>query len=150
MPLWEDFCNALTQPHFDYTCQTWFPNLTKALSNKCSVYFVWTRIIRVHLETKEFKDYNWLPINERENQCICVGVYNFFNNTSPSYMSDIFMPSNETHPKFHVPLRKTNMGQNALSFTGPNLWNSLPIDVKLAKNRNVFKHKMKSNYFDSL
>ena len=27
-------CNALIQPHFDYACQAWLPNLTKALSKK--------------------------------------------------------------------------------------------------------------------
>ena len=27
-------CNALIQPHFDYACSAWFPNLNKALKNK--------------------------------------------------------------------------------------------------------------------
>ena len=27
-------CNALIQPHFDYTSQAWYPNLTKTLSIK--------------------------------------------------------------------------------------------------------------------
>ena len=28
------FCNALIQPHFDYTCSAWYPNLTKKLKNR--------------------------------------------------------------------------------------------------------------------
>ena len=28
------FCNALIQPHFDYPCSAWFPNLSKKLKNK--------------------------------------------------------------------------------------------------------------------
>ena len=27
-------CNALIQPHFDYACSAWYPNLTKKLKNK--------------------------------------------------------------------------------------------------------------------
>ena len=28
------FCNALIQPHFDYACSVWFPNLSKKLKNR--------------------------------------------------------------------------------------------------------------------
>ena len=27
-------CNALVQPHFDYACSAWYPNLTKKLKNR--------------------------------------------------------------------------------------------------------------------
>ena len=27
-------CNALVQPHFDYGCTAWYPNLNKKLENK--------------------------------------------------------------------------------------------------------------------
>ena len=27
-------CNALIQPHFDYACSAWYPNLTKKLKNR--------------------------------------------------------------------------------------------------------------------
>ena len=26
-------CNALIQPHFDYACSAWYPNLSKKLKN---------------------------------------------------------------------------------------------------------------------
>ncbi len=42
------------------------------------------------------------------------------------------------------------MGQNAISYIGPKLWNKLPIDIKLIKTRNGFKHKIKSTYFETL
>ena len=77
-PLRRLLCNALIQPHFDYACQTWFPNLTKALSNKiqCAqnkcIRFCLNLNNRAHLDKKEFKDINWLPINERVNQRVCV------------------------------------------------------------------------------
>ena len=27
-------CNALIQPHFDYACSVWYPNLTKKLKHR--------------------------------------------------------------------------------------------------------------------
>ena len=27
-------CDSLIQPHFDYTCSAWYPNLTKKLKNE--------------------------------------------------------------------------------------------------------------------
>ena len=111
---------------------------------------------RAHLDKKEFKDINWLPVKERVNQRICVTAYNLFTGTSTMYMSDIFIPyetsqctRNSMH-RFLVPMRKTNMGQNSLSYLGPKLWNNLPCDTKLSKSRNIFKHQLKSAYFDML
>ena len=88
-------CNALIQPHFDYASQTWLPNLTKALSNKiqCAqnkcIRFSLQLENRAHLDKKEFQEINWLPVNERMRQRICVLGYNFFNNTL--YMANIFI-----------------------------------------------------------
>ena len=30
-------CNALNQPHFDYACAAWYPNLTKKIKDKLQV-----------------------------------------------------------------------------------------------------------------
>lgn len=121
--------------------------------NKC-LRFCLNLDNRAHLDKIQFKEINWLPVNERVNQRMCVLAFNYFNNTSPLYMSEIFIPMNErkhtrnSQNRFIIPFRKTNTGQNALSYTGTKLWNALPIDVKLAKNRNALKHKMKTKYFD--
>ena len=31
-------CNAIIQPHFDYTCSAWYPNLTQKLKKKLQSY----------------------------------------------------------------------------------------------------------------
>ena len=31
LELWQLLCNAIIQPHFDYTCSAWYPNLTQKL-----------------------------------------------------------------------------------------------------------------------
>ena len=154
-------CNALIQPHFDYACQAWFPNLNKSLSmkiqsaqNKCIRYCL-NLNNQKHLTKKDFQVINWLPTSERVNQRICVNAYKSFNNMCPSYMSDIFVPLNAVRitrysvHNFKVPFKRTDTGQNALSYVGPKLWNKLPIEMKILQNTNAFKHKIKEAFLNS-
>ena len=62
-------CNALIQPHFDYACSVWYPNLNKkfktklqTLQNKC-VRFCLQLDNKAHAGITEFKQINWLPVN---------------------------------------------------------------------------------------
>ena len=54
-------CNALIQPHFDYACSVWYPNLNKkfktklqTLQSKC-VRFCLQLDNRAHVRITEFK-----------------------------------------------------------------------------------------------
>ena len=42
------------------------------------------------------------------------------------------------------------MGQSAISYIGPKIWNNLPSECKLEDNPNKFKHKMKEEFFKCL
>ena len=42
------------------------------------------------------------------------------------------------------------MGQSAISYIGPKIWNNLPSECKLEDNTNKFKHKMKEEFFKCL
>jgi len=152
-------CNALIQPHFDYACQAWFPNLTQSLSTK--IQCAQNKCIRLclnldsytHLDKKHFKTINWLPTQERVNQRICVNVFKYFNQTAPTYMSDIFIPqktvinTRNSMYRLKTQIRRSNMGQNSLSCSGPKLWNILPNEIKSSKSTNSFKHKLKNKFF---
>ena len=46
--------------------------------------------------------------------------------------------------KLKIPFRMTNMGQKAVSFVVPSLWNSLPKLIKKPDNLNTFKHNVKN------
>ena len=51
-------------------------------------------------------------------------------------------------PKLKIPFRKTNIGQKAISFVGPSLWNSLPEVIKKPDNVITFKHNVKNYYLN--
>ena len=70
-------CNALIQPHFGYACSAWYPNLNIRLKlklqipqNKCSCFCL-NLNNRAHIGLTAFEKTNWLPINDRFEQCIC-------------------------------------------------------------------------------
>ena len=84
-------CNALIQPHFDYACSTWYPNLTKILKNriqtsqkKC-ISFCLELDNMTHISHKEFEILNWLPATESFNQCINSIVFKYVNNQCPKW-----------------------------------------------------------------
>ena len=90
-------CNALIQPHFDYACSVWYPNLNKklktklqTLQNKC-VRFCHQLYNKAHVGITEFKQINWLPVNYRFRQCLAANVFKFFDDKCPLYMKDVFV-----------------------------------------------------------
>jgi len=155
-------CNALVQPHFDYACSAWYPNLTQSLSkklqttqNKC-IRFCLQLGNRSHIGTTEFKQINWLPINERFSQCVCSTIFKFFNNNCPAYMKEMFstyrQDNNTRNAKLRLcqPYRKTNKGQKGLSYLGPSIWNKIDAECKSIANLNTFKHSIKMIFFNEL
>ena len=161
-PLRRMLCNALIQPHFDYACSAWYPNLNKKLTkkiqiaqNKC-IRFCLYMGNRTHIGIKEFKQINWLPTRERFEQCVCVGAYKFFNNSTPSYMSDAFKPINSTRTTrrslfgLQQPTKSKTLGQKGLSYLGPKFWNPLSSQIKSSKTANSFKHAIKNDFFKQL
>ena len=134
-------CNVLIQPHFDYACQVWFPNLTKELSNK--IQCAQNKYIRLCLSLsnracigkRQFCIINWLPVNKRLSQHLCITPFKYFNNTFPSYT-------------VHIYLFVKLIWCRKPSYSGPKIWNSLQTELKLAKSWNIFKHKLKAWFFN--
>ena len=156
-------CNALIQPHFDYACSAWYPNLNKALKNKLQtaqnkcIRFCLLLDKRKHIGLEELERINWLNTNDRFEQCITVSTFKYFNNQSPAYMADIFLPAGSSrastrnsYQKLSQPFRKTTQGQNSLSYIGPSAWNKLPEHIKRCNNVNTFKHNVKKHYFNEI
>ena len=144
-------CNALIQPHFDYACSVWYPNLNKkfktklqTLQNKC-VRFCLQLDNKAHVGITEFKHINWLPVNYRFRQCLAANVFKFFDDKYPIYMKDVFdklcisqASTRNSTMKLSQPLRRTNNGQHCISFLAPSVWNNLPNELKRCTNLNTF------------
>ena len=155
-------CNALIQPHFDFACLSWYPNLNARLKkkmqtaqNKC-VRFCLNLGNRAHIGIKELQAINWLPVQNRFEQSVCVSIFRFFENTAPVYISEMYHSVEQSHRtrrslnKLHLPNQITNRGLRTLSYIGPRLWNALSSTIKLASSVNTFKHELKKQFFSGL
>ena len=155
-------CNALIQPHFDYACSAWYSNLNKNLTkklqiaqNKC-IRFCLGLDSQSHIGVNEFKTINWLPVQNRYEQCVSVSAFKFCKGLGPAYMSDIYSlienprTTRRSEYKMKQPFRSTNMGQNSISYIGPKVWNNLPKECKIEEISNKFKHKIKDQFFENL
>ena len=85
-------CNALIQPHFDYACSAWYPNLNSKLQvmqNKC-IRFCLKLDKMHHISEEDFKTINWLPVDQRVQQSLNVTVFKYVNKACPYYMKEVF------------------------------------------------------------
>ena len=151
-PLRRFLCNSLIQPHFDYACSAWYPNLMETLKsklqilqNKC-IRFCLNLNNRALIGRNEFEQINWLPLNDRFKQIISSMSFKFCNNTSPPYMSDVLKPAGQPNTttrasllKLSQPLRRTNHDQNNISYIAPIIWNNLRNSLKTTGNLNAYK-----------
>ena len=149
------------RPYIDYACTAWHPNLTKKLKdklqvtqNKC-IRFCLKLQSREHISNEHFHKLNWLPINQRFQQCVTSTVFKFVQNKCPAYMNEVFRPAENmrintrnSFLKLNHPFRKTSTGQKGLSYIGPAIWNRIPEIIKKTRNLNTFKHKMKHYYLN--
>ena len=69
-------------------------------------------------------------------------------------MNDVFksagQPKSTTRAsllKLKQPLRRTNQGQNNISYKAPIIWNNLPNSLKTTDNLNNYKHRVKEHFF---
>ena len=130
-------CNVLIQPHFDYTSSAWYPNLTQKMKNKIQItqnkciWYCLQLVKMTHISKNE--TLNWLHVKGRFNQSINSIVFKYFTKQCPSYLNEVFelaCPNNlrtrNSYLKLICLFRKTNMGQNVLSFIGPSISNKTP------------------------
>ena len=84
-PLWRLLCNTMIQPFFDYACSAWYTTLRKDLQkrlqvsqNNC-VRFCLQLDKKTRIEVADFREINWLNMNDRFSQCVLSSIYKFLN-----------------------------------------------------------------------
>ena len=106
---------------------------------------------------KQFETLNWLPVKDRFNQSMNSMVLKYFTKQCPSYLNEVFesaCPNNlrtrNSYLKLICPFRKTNTGQNSISFIGISIWNKTPEVLTKTNSINTFKHNLKNYYLIQL
>ena len=143
-------CNALIQPHSDYACSAWYPNLTKKLKhriqttqNKCMHICIHLDKLK-HISHEEFERLNWIPVTYRFKECANVIFFMYFHKQYPNHLNeafDVIMENNfqlrSSFQKLKYQFHKTNTSQLASSYIGPTFWNKTSDTIKRTKNLNM-------------
>ena len=132
-------CNALIQPHFNYACSAWYPNLTKKLKNRIQtsqnkyIRFCLQLDKMTHISHKKFEILNWFSVNE---------VFQTVPENNIQTRGGFL--------KLKCPFRKNNAGQMALSYIGPTIGSKTPDMLRQTNNLNTFKRNLKEHYLKEL
>ena len=147
-------CNTLIQPHYDFACCSWFPNLSISLKtklqttqNSCIRYCFELKDGR-HIGKSKIEKINWLIASNRVDQCLAVTAYKFKNALSPKYISQNIRTRRSTD-SFVVPFYKKEIVRRSISYLGSKIWNDLNQDIKAYPSANGFKHALKRRFFKS-
>jgi hypothetical protein len=143
------YYNAYILPIMDY-CDTIWGNTTQYNINR--VIKLQKQAARIILNktyetpsSELFNELKWLKFHDRITFHKAVLVYKSLNNLSPQYLSSLFV-QNETEYNLRsitngdllVPKFKLQSYKFSLNYSGANIWNSIPINIKKASSLKEF------------
>ncbi len=102
--------------------------------------------------TPILRSLHWLPVHQRIDFKILLFVYKSLHNLAPVYLSELlhlYTPSRSLRScdqaLLVVPhVRLKRRGECAFAVAGPQLWNTLPLEIRMAPSLSVFKSLLKN------
>ena len=106
--------------------------------------------------TPTLRHLHWLPVAFRIKYKVCIITFNAIHHCSPMYISDMLKIRASQHGlrsanaiTLDVPFAKhKTLGDRAFACAAPKIWNSLPYDIRLITDLNMFKKKLKTHFFN--
>ena len=145
-----DFCNSL----FAGLPKTQIKRLQLVQNHAARVVMKGRR--RDHV-TPLLRELHWLPVELRCQFKIATLVFRHFDESLPDYLSDCLVSRqclrvvrSSKDRRLDPPRRKSNyvnVGGRAFSRIAPNIWNSLPADLKSLPSLPTFKARLKTHFF---
>ena len=89
-----------------------------------------------------------VSIHHRNLQLLAIEIFKTLHDLSPSFMSEIFKPSNtkydlrNSNTFVSKNINTTNYGLGTVSYLAPRIWEQIPEEIKQSKSLNCFKKKI--------
>ena len=145
-----DYCNSL----YSNIPNVLISKLQRAQNYAARVIF--HQPARSHV-TQLFIQLHWLPISARIEYKICMLTFKCLNNLAPEYITllvDRYHPTRELRSSQANLLsvkrfKYKTLGERSFAFSAPQLWNSLPLEIRMANTLQNFKRLLKTHLFTS-
>ena len=152
-------CSALVQPYFDYCCSSWYNGVTMECKKKLDILqrkmirFILGLDFRAHVDSTHLRKLGWLAVADRVKYFRLLHVFRINSNLAPLYMVENFtriksVYSHSTRGSttdFYVPkIGNSEILKRSFFFSGIQDWNSLPNDLKVIRNEESFKSRLKA------
>jgi len=112
---------------------------------------------RSHI-TPALKQLHWLPVKFRIIFKIAITIHNILHERSPPYLNNLITFSvggpqrrqlrSTTARSATVIRTRTQFGRRAFSVCGPDIWNSLPVNIRLIDSHPSFRRALKTHLFN--
>ncbi|XP_077976386.1 uncharacterized protein LOC144432146 [Styela clava] len=142
---------SLLLSHIRYCCSVWLHGNKTLVSKLQSICNNFLRILfrkgKRESVNHFYKKLNILKVEDIMKFEVLSLVHDFHNNSLPNCFDDILtkITSNRrSSSNLFIPFMSTSVSQHALCYTGPKLWNSLPLNLKTLKSKKSFQKKVKS------
>ena len=132
----------------DY-CNSIYVNLPKYLQTKLQIILnKAARLISGSSMEERITPYliklHWLPVKARIEFKICCLTHIALHTDKPAYLHHLL---SLTRTRLFIPRIKTNYGKRAFNYSAPDIYNSLPNDLKAIADLKLFKKKLKTHLF---
>ena len=143
---------ALIEPYFDYCCPVW-DGLSNELADKLQK--LQNRAIRVITKSDHYSsatalrgELGWDNLCTRRKKQKLKLMFKTLNDQSPEYLKGLFMPFSTDYGlrnsdnKLALPKPRTDFLKRSFCYSGAQLWNSLPSNVRAMRSSTKFKNKI--------
>ena len=143
---------ALIEPYLDYCCPLW-DGLGNELADKLQK--LQNRAIRVITKSDHYSSatalrgwLGWDNLCTRRKKQKLKLMFKTLNDQSPEYLKGLFMPFSadfglrNSDNKLALPKPRTNFLKRSFCYSGAQLWNSLPSNVRAIRSFTKFKNKI--------
>ena len=143
---------ALIEPYFDYCCPVW-DGLSNELADKLQK--LQNRAIRVITNSDYYSsatalrgELGWDNLCTRRKKQKLKLMFKTLNDQSPEYLKGLFMPFStdyglrNSENKLALPKPRTDFLKRSFCYSGAQLWNSLPSNVRAIRSFTKFKNKI--------
>ena len=106
------------------------------------------------------RDLHWLKVPERIKFRLCVLTHRCLHGTAPPYLAETLQRTSDMSsrrylrsaatPTLVVPsTRRSTLGDRAFPVAAARAWNSLPSSLRGVQSLTTFRHRLKTELFDS-